>query len=117
MARKAERVAAASRRYQQAVEAHADALRAGDEAAIEKAADDVEKARKRLNALVSSVRPLAGAAAGAAVGGGIGAIGGPGLAAAGSAAGAFIGGMIASPKAPQAAKAKEIRQLKNKLLK
>lgn len=119
MARKADRVAAASRRYQQAIEAHAQALQRGDEASIERTSEAAEKARKRLNALVSTVRPIVGAAGGAALGGGMGALGGPGLAMAGSAAGAFIGGVLASPRAAKSKTFKpdaEIRQLKNKLL-
>jgi hypothetical protein len=130
MARKSDRVAAAARRYQQALEAQTAALQRGDEAAIEKAAEDAEAARGRLDALTSTMRPLVGAAGGAAGGAALGALGGPGLAAAGGAAGAFIGGVLASPRAAKAdsrASARrpflkqqkpnrELMQLKKKLL-
>ncbi len=127
MARKTDLVAAASRRYQKAVEAHAKALAAGDEKAIAKAADEVEAARKRIDALVSTSRPLIGAAAGGAAGAALGSVAGPAGAAIGGGAGAAIGGYLTTPKAPlESASAespkepaqakKEIRKLKAKLL-
>jgi hypothetical protein len=130
VAKKSDLVAAAARRYQRAVEAHAAALARGDEKAIAKASKDVEEARKRLEALVSTARPLIGAAGGGALGGAFGAVlGGPVGAAIGGGLGAAGGGYLTTTTSPQESKAsrgegafgstvtaKEIRQLKKKLL-
>lgn len=119
MARKADLVAAASRRYQRALESQAEALAKGDEEAIQEASMEAEKARKRLDALVSTARPLLGAAGGGAAGGAVGAaLGGPIGAAVGAGIGAAGGGYLTTPKVAQSTtKSKEIKVLKSKLLK
>jgi len=131
--KKSDLVAAASRRYQRAIEAHAAALARGDEQGIANAAEEVEASRKRLDALVSTSRPLIGAAGGGALGGALGAaVGGPLGAAVGGGIGAAGGGYLTTPKTPTESKGasageprrpvatppsrKEIRALKKKLM-
>ncbi len=113
----ADKVAASSRRYYEALQRQVKAIESGSEDEIDKAAEDVEKARKALDAMVSSNRELVGSAIGAAVGGAVGSFGGPAAGAIGGAAGAMAGGMVAAPTAPtKAANPAEVRKLKAKLL-
>lgn len=121
MARKnpeADKVAAASRRYYEALQKHVKAIESGTADEIEKAAKEVEDARNALDALVSSKKELAGAAIGAAVGGAVGSFGGPATGAIGGAAGALAGGIVSAPTAPTKAAnpAVNVRKLKAKLL-
>lgn len=120
MARKnpeADKVAAASRRYYEALQRQVKAIESGAADDIEAAGKEVEESRKALDAMVSSNKELAGAAIGAAVGGAVGSFGGPAAGAIGGAAGALAGGMVASPTAPtKAANPADVRKLKAKLL-
>lgn len=134
MAKKTDLVAAASRRYARALQNHASALERGDEAAIERAAKEVDESRARLEKLVSPWRPLVGAAGGGAAGGALGAaVGGPLGAAIGGGLAAAGGAYLTTPTAaaapttgsrdtglgfgrPSPAFSKETKQLKNKLL-
>lgn len=112
----ADKVAAASRRYYQALQGQVKAIDSGSQDEMEVASVEVTEARNALDGMVSSHRELAGAAIGAALGGAAGALVSPVAAAVGGAGGALVGGVMSSPRTGGKKSNPEVSKLKAKLL-